>query len=440
MAAIDRYFEIICDTGASDLHLSPECVAMMRLHGKLVPVEEGTPKLSSKEVERLVAEITPEKNRGEFESDNDTDFAYELTGRARFRCNLFRDRHGVGGVFRQIPSEILTAEQLNLSQPILKLCHLSKGLVLVTGPTGSGKSTTLCAMIDYINRERNEHILTIEDPIEFVHENKNCLINQREVGPHTNSFKRALRAALREDPDIILVGELRDLETIAIAIETAETGHLVFGTLHTSTAASTVDRVIDQFPADQQNQIRTMLAESLKGVLSQTLLRTTDGKGRVAALEVLIVNSAVSSNIREGKTHQIPNVMQVGAKDGMVSMKDALLRLVKKGTVSAEEAYLKAIDKGALIREFELNKIPFVEPAKALKKPKKKEKEKPQPRADPSRHRKEAGDYRGSYAGPAGQRKPAPPRGQAPANAEGTTRRPKPGGGRPPSGDRGWFR
>ncbi|MCA8922075.1 MAG: type IV pilus twitching motility protein PilT [Planctomycetes bacterium] len=450
MPAIDRYFEIICDEGSSDLHLSPNCVPMMRLHGNLVPVEEGKPALDSSQVERLVAEITPEKNRAQFEAENDTDFAYELTGRARFRCNLFRERHGVGGVFRQIPSEILTAEQLNLSEPILKLCHLSKGLVLVTGPTGSGKSTTLCAMIDYINRERNEHILTIEDPIEFVHDNKNCLINQREVGPHTTSFKRALRAALREDPDIILVGELRDLETIAIAIETAETGHLVFGTLHTSTAASTVDRVIDQFPADQQNQIRTMLAESLKGIIAQTLCRTKDGNGRVAALEVLIVNNAVSSNIREGKTHQIPNVMQVGAKEGMVTMKDALMRHVLKDRITPEEAYIKSLDKGALMREFELNKIPFVEPTKKLEK-KKKPKEAPPrptaPRGDPSRHKPSAvGDFRGSYADPNQPRRQPPPR------PDGPPRRPRPGGGppsrppsRPPTGGtgdskgRGWF-
>ncbi|MEZ6183656.1 MAG: type IV pilus twitching motility protein PilT [Planctomycetota bacterium] len=449
MPAIDRYFERICDVGSSDLHLSPSCVPMMRLNGTLVPVWDDAEVLYSAQVEQLVAEITPETNRAEFEQDSDTDFAYELTGRARFRCNLFRDRHGVGGVFRQIPSDILTAEQLNLSEAILKLCHLSKGLVLVTGPTGSGKSTTLCAMVDYINRERNEHILTIEDPIEFVHENKNCLINQREVGPHTKSFKRALRAALREDPDIILVGELRDLETIAIAIETAETGHLVFGTLHTSTAASTVDRVIDQFPADQQNQIRTMLAESLKGVLAQTLCRTADGNGRVAALEVLIVNSAVSSNIREGKTHQIPNVMQVGGKEGMVTMKDALFRHVKAGRVSPEEAYMKAIDKGALLREFELNKIPFVDPAVKRKQEKKEAARRPSgpPKGDASRHTPAAGDYRGSYADPSssssrGPRRQPPPR--RPSSG-GPPPRPRQGGAPPPQsggGDgkkRGWF-
>ena len=237
---------------------------------------------------------------------------------ARFRANVFADRKGRGAVFRVIPSEILTAEKLGLSPHILNLCKLNKGLVLVTGPTGSGKSTTLCAMIDYINRTRDEHIITIEDPIEFVHQNQKCLINQREVRTHTTSFKAALRAALREDPDIVLVGELRDLETVAIAIETAETGHLVFGTLHTTTAASTVDRIIDQFPSDRQSQIRIMLSESLRGVIAQTLCRKIGG-GRVAALEVLIANGAVSNLIREGKTFQIPSLMQVGKAIGMVA-------------------------------------------------------------------------------------------------------------------------
>ena len=259
----------------------------------------------------LLQPIMPEKNASEFAARHDTDFAYEIPGLARFRANVFVDRKGPGAVFRVIPSKILTAEQLGLSPHILQLCQLTKGLVLVTGPTGSGKSTTLCAMVDYINRNRDDHIITIEDPIEFVHENQKCLINQREVGTHTDSFKGALRAALREDPDIVLVGEMRDLETVAIAIETAETGHLVFGTLHTTTAASTVDRIIDQFPADRQAQIRVMLSESLRGVISQTLCRKIGG-GRVAALEVLIVTSAVSNLIREGKTFQIPSMMQVG--------------------------------------------------------------------------------------------------------------------------------
>jgi twitching motility protein PilT len=266
------------------------------------------------------------------------------------------DRKGRGGVFRVIPNKILTAEQLGLSPAILQLCGLSKGLVLVTGPTGSGKSTTLCAMVDYINRNRRDHIITIEDPIEFVHENKQCAINQREVHTHTESFKNALRAALREDPDIVLVGEMRDLETVAIAIETAETGHLVFGTLHTTTAASTVDRVIDQFPSDRQAQIRVMLSESLRGVISQTLCRKIGG-GRAAALEVLIVTSAVSNLIREAKTFQIQSMMQVGKATGMVTLNDALMDLVTKKLVAPEEAYAKAVDKAAL--ESQLKRLGF---------------------------------------------------------------------------------
>ena len=250
----------------------------------------------------------------------------------------------MGAVFRVIPSKILTSDELGLSPQLLQLCHLSKGLVLVTGPTGSGKSTTLCAMVDYINRTRQDHVITIEDPIEFVHDNKQCLINQREVHTHTEGFKDALRAALREDPDIVLVGEMRDLETVAIAIETAETGHLVFGTLHTSTAASTVDRIIDQFPADRQSQIRVMLSESLKGVIAQTLCRKVGG-GRIAALEVLIVNTAISNLIREGKTFQIPSMMQVGKALGMQTLNDALADLVRNKLVAPEEAYVKAVDK-----------------------------------------------------------------------------------------------
>jgi twitching motility protein PilT len=335
---------MMVQNGASDLHLSVGMQPLIRKDGKMVPLDPAAPVLTSELVSRLLDPITPEKNRQEFAQTRDTDFAYEIPGLARFRANLFMDRKGPGGVFRVIPSKILTAEQLGLSPAILNLCKLTKGLVLVTGPTGSGKSTTLCAMVDYINQTRHDHIITIEDPIEFVHENKSCLINQREVHNHTGSFKGALRAALREDPDIVLVGEMRDLETVAIAIETAETGHLVFGTLHTSTAASTVDRVIDQFPADRQSQIRVMLSESLKGVISQTLCKKIGG-GRAAALEILIVTSAISNLIRESKTFQVQSMMQVGKNVGMVTLNDALMDLVTRKIVAPDEAYVKSIDK-----------------------------------------------------------------------------------------------
>jgi twitching motility protein PilT len=295
-------------------------------------------------VREMLYSITPAARRAEFEERNDCDFSYELPDLGRFRCNLFLDRKGAGGVFRVIPRDILTSEDLGLSDHILALCRLTKGLVVVTGPTGSGKSTTLAAMIDYINRNRSGHIITIEDPIEFVHDNKKCLINQREIGNHTQGFKSALRAALREDPDIVLVGEMRDLETVEIAIETAETGHLVFGTLHTNTAASTVDRIIDQFPSDRQAQVRAMLSSSLKGVIAQTLCKKTVG-GRLAALEVLIVNAAVSNLIREGKTFQIGSIMQTGRKLGMVTLNDALAELVEKKLVDPEEAHSKAVDR-----------------------------------------------------------------------------------------------
>jgi len=341
---IDRLFHVMFERKASDLHLSVGMPPLIRKDGEITPLETDAPALDTVSMTALLDPIMPQKNRDEFLERHDTDFAYEIAGLARFRSNMFMDRKGPGAVFRVIPSKILTAEDLGLSPYILQLCRLNKGLVLVTGPTGSGKSTTLCAMVDYINRNRADHIITIEDPIEFVHENKKCLMNQREVHTHTDGFKDALRAALREDPDIVLVGEMRDLETVAIAIETAETGHLVFGTLHTTTAASTVDRVIDQFPTDRQAQIRIMLSESLKGVIAQTLCKKLGG-GRIAALEVLIVTGAVSNLIRESKTFQIPSIMQVGKSIGMVSLNDALFDLVAKKLVAPEEAYLKAVDK-----------------------------------------------------------------------------------------------
>src|SRR5262245_46265297 len=342
--ALDELFRLMCQLGASDLHLSATMPPIVRKDGEMRRLSDAAGPLSADALARLLAEIMPAQNRSEFEARNDTDFAYEIAGLARFRANIFRDRHGIGAVFRVIPSNILTAEQLGLSPHVLNLCQLRKGLVLVTGPTGSGKSTTLCALIDHINRTRADHIITIEDPIEFVHENRTCLINQREVHSHTRSFKDALRAALREDPDVLLVGELRDLETIAIAIETAETGHLVFGTLHTSTAAATVDRTLEQSPAGRRPQIRVMLSESLRGVIAQTLCRKVGG-GRVAALEILLTNPAIGNLIREGKTFQIPSMMQVGRAQGMVSLNDALVDLVKKGQITADEAILRAADK-----------------------------------------------------------------------------------------------
>src|SRR5688500_17003696 len=343
-AAIDELFRSMVAQKASDLHLCVGMPPLIRKDGSIQPLEADAPALDATTMTSLLEPIMPGKNRDEFARRHDSDFAYEIAGLARFRANVFMDRKGSGAVFRVIPSKILTAADLGLSPHILQLCQLHKGLVLVTGPTGSGKSTTLCAMVDYINRTRDDHIITIEDPIEFVHENKKCLINQREVHTHTDSFKDALRAALRADPDILLVGEMRDLETVAIAIETAETGHLVFGTLHTTTAVSTVDRIIDQFPADRQAQIRVMLSESLRGVIAQNLCRKIGG-GRVAALEVLIVTPAVSNLIREGKTFQIPSIMQVGKAQGMVSLNDSLMELVTKKLVAPEEAYSKAVDK-----------------------------------------------------------------------------------------------
>jgi twitching motility protein PilT len=338
---IEELFHQMLDLGASDLHLKGGRQPMLRVDGDMV-VAPDRPALPPETVADLVLAIMPTRNQEQFRDTHDTDFAHEVIGRARMRCNVFRDLAGVGAVFRQIPSKILTAQQLNLPRAVMDLCELEKGLVVVTGPTGSGKSTTLAAMVDSINATRDEHIITIEDPVEFVHHDKRCLVNQREVGPMTLGFKAALRAALREDPDIVLVGEMRDLETVAIAIETAETGHLVFGTLHTNTAPSTVDRIIDQFPSDRQSQVRTMLSESLKGVVAQTLLKKKGG-GRIAALEILIVTSAVANLIREGKTFQIASQMQTGRNVGMQTMNDAILELVKNDLVEPQEAFDRAV-------------------------------------------------------------------------------------------------
>jgi len=344
---IETLLRTLVGKKASDLHLRAGSPPMLRANGEIAVIaNEAT--LSSAEIDTMLSALMMEQNRVEFRELNDTDFAHEIVGLARFRGNALRDRKGSGAVFRAIPAAVVTVEEMGLSQEVQRLCHLTKGLVLVTGPTGSGKSTTLCALIDLINRTRSDHVITIEDPIEFVHESKKCLITQRHVGVHTSSFKHALRAALREDPDIVLVGELRDLETVSMAIETAETGHLVFGTVHTSTAVSTVDRVIDQFPPDRQAQIRVMLSESLKGVISQVLCKKIGG-GRVAAREIMLSTPSVSNLIREGKTFQLPSVLQTSRKLGMVTMNDALIDLVDSGQVEPQEAYLKATDKSGII-------------------------------------------------------------------------------------------
>ncbi len=340
---IDQILRRMMEAGSSDVHLSADAYPYWRIDGEIETIP-GEGILDPEFLEKHILSIAPEGNKEEFARRNDTDFAYEVKGLSRFRVNVFRDRKGVGTVMRTIPFEIPSAEQLGVPDVILEMANLSKGLVLVTGPTGSGKSTTLAALIDHINRTRKCHLITVEDPVEFVHPNKQCLINQREIGRHTDSFKDALRAALREDPDIVLVGEMRDLETIEIAVETAETGHLVFGTLHTTTAPSTVDRIIDQFPADRQDQIRQMLASSLKGVVAQVLCKKKGG-GRVAAHEILVGTSAVSNLIRESKTFQLFSLMQTGRKLGMRKMEDTLIRLVKEGLVEPMEAYRKANNK-----------------------------------------------------------------------------------------------
>src|SRR5437867_1343144 len=343
--ALGELLKKLVQSASSDLHLRVGEPPIFRTHGEMK--RQAAPPVSIEQLELMLLAVMPERNRGEWKETGDSDFAYEIAGLARFRVNAARDRKGPIAVFRVIPAKVVSVEQLGISKEVQQLCYLTKGLVLVTGPTGSGKSTTLCALVDLINRTRTDHIITIEDPIEFVHENKKCVITQRQVGVHTDSFKRALRSALREDPDIVLVGEMRDLETIAIAIETAETGHLVFGTLHTMTAASTVDRMIDQFPADRQSQIRVMLSESLKGVIAQTLCKKLGG-GRVAAREILLTTPAVSNLIREAKTFQIPSIIQTSKQLGMLTLNDALVELVEKKEISPDEAYVKSVEKAGL--------------------------------------------------------------------------------------------
>jgi twitching motility protein PilT len=348
MAKIDAFFNLMFEQKASDLHLASGNPPMLRINGELHRVD--FPPMESDDLRTMLYEITPEYKIKVFEESGDVDFGYEIPNVSRFRANFFNQKNGVSAVFRQIPSQVLSFEDFEkfdapLPPVLKKLCMLKKGMVLVTGPTGSGKSTTLAAMLDYANKNRKDHILTVEDPIEFVHESKSSLINHREVGIHTKSFASALKGALREDPDIILVGEMRDLETIELAITAAATGHLVFGTLHTQSAAKTVDRIIDVFPADQQNKVRTTLAEALKGVVAQNLFKRIDRKGRVAALEILIFTNAIANLVREGKTHQIPGMIQVGKKLGNQPLDDAIMDHLKMRRISPEEAYEKCLDR-----------------------------------------------------------------------------------------------
>ena len=332
------------EQGASDLHLMAGQPPALRIRGEIERVKYKV--LDNDDLRSMLYEIAPETKIKVFEETGDVDFGYEIPGLARYRANFFMQKNGVGAVFREIPSAIMTAEQLGLPPVVSKLASLPRGLVLVTGPTGSGKSTTLAAIVDVANRVRKDHIITVEDPIEFVHQSQGCIVNHREVGVHTASFSTALRGALREDPDIILVGEMRDLETISLAVEAASTGHLVFSTLHTSSAWKTVDRVIEVFPSHEQPLIRSTLADGLRAVIAQTLFKRIDRKGRVVALEILIANPAVRNLIREGKTHQLPSMVQTGKKYGMVLLDDSIMELYKKGMISAEEAYAKSNEKG----------------------------------------------------------------------------------------------
>ena len=343
MAKIDAFFQLMHYQGASDLHLVSGQQPALRIRGEMERIKFDI--LTNDGLKAMLYEITPEHKVKQFEETGDVDYSYEIPGLARYRANLFQQQYGCAAVFREIPSKIASAQDLGLPSVVSKLASLPRGLVLLTGPTGSGKSTTLAAIIDEANTIRKDHIITIEDPVEFVHQSKGCIINHREVGRHTKSFATALRGALREDPDIILVGELRDLETISLAVEAASTGHLVFGTLHTTSAAKTVDRIIEVFPASEQMQIRSTLADGIRAVIAQVLFKRIDTKGRCVALEIMIGNLAVRNLIRESKTFQIPSMIQTGKKYGMQLLDDAILELLTKGWISGDEAYMKANDK-----------------------------------------------------------------------------------------------
>ena len=343
MAKIDAFFKLMNEQKASDVHLVSGQQPVLRIRGDLERIKYRV--LDDNELRSMLYEITPEDKIKTFEETGDLDFAYEIPGLARYRVNFFMQKNGIGAVFREIPNEILTVEQLGLPAVLSRLALLPRGIVIVTGPTGSGKSTTLAAIIDEVNRKRKDHIITIEDPIEFVHTSKNCVVNHREVGTHTRTFSAALRASLREDPDIILVGEMRDLETIRLAIEAVATGHLVFSTLHTQSAAKTIDRIIEVFPAAEQAQIRSTLADSIRAVLSQALFKRIDIKGRIAVMEVLIATNAVRTLIRESKTHQIQSALQTGRKYGMQTLDEAIATYLEAGRISPAEAYMKCVDK-----------------------------------------------------------------------------------------------
>jgi twitching motility protein PilT len=348
MAQIDGFFKLMHEHGASDLHLVSGRQPTMRIRGEIERIKYAV--LTSDALKVLLYEITPEHKIKQFEETGDVDFAYEVPNLARYRANYYQQKNGIGAAFREIPNKIKNCAELGLPSVVAKLATLPRGLVLVTGPTGCGKSTTLAAIIDEANRLRKDHIITIEDPIEFVHQDQGCIIDQREVGIHTRSFATALRGALREDPDIILVGEMRDLETISLAVEAANTGHLVFSTVHTSSAAKTVDRVIEVFPASEQLQIRSTLADGLCAVISQILFKRIDIKDRCVALEILIANSAVRNLIRESKTHLIATTMQTGKQYGMQILDDSIMDLYSRGRISSDDAYLKANDKTRFLK------------------------------------------------------------------------------------------
>ncbi len=351
MAQIDAFFKLMNDQQASDLHLAAGKQPILRVKGELERIKYKA--LDNDSLKTMLYEITPEHKIKVFEETGDVDFAYEIPGLARYRANFFKQNNGIAAAFREIPGQILTCEDLGLPSVVKQLATLPRGLVLVTGPTGSGKSTTLAAIIDEANKTRKDHIITVEDPIEFVHVSKKAMINHREVGMHTRSFSAALRGALREDPDIIMVGEMRDLETIDLAIEASLTGHLVFSTLHTSSAPKTIDRVIEVFPADQQAQVRSTLADGIRAVICQSLFRRQSTRpgdmGRVAALEIMIGTPAVRNLIREQKIFQIPSAIQTGKRYGMHSLDDAIMDLLTSKTVSAEEAYAKCNDKSKFV-------------------------------------------------------------------------------------------